>query len=121
MPSLPPGAVRVIATVATALGASVAGPLEPAPLVPAESDSTLAVQAPLVVAGIGGLRWEDVTPALTPTLWSLIDDGADLAAVTLYTNGRTSCPDGGWLSLSAGRAVPASSFASLCLPLPDVV
>ena len=46
----------VLMTVAAAFGAVTDDPVEPAPLVPAETQATAAVQAPLVVAGIGGLR-----------------------------------------------------------------
>src|SRR5688572_4355431 len=102
MPNLPRGAVLAVVTAATALVADVSNPSEPALLVPAQTDPTSAVRAPLVVAGIAGLRWEDVSPELTPTIWGLLEDGASAGAVTIHTYARPACAEGGWLSLSAG-------------------
>ena len=121
MPNLPRGAVLAVVTAATALVAAVSNPSEPPPLVPAQTDPTSAVRAPLVVAGIAGLRWEDVSAELTPTLWGLLEDGSSAGAVTIHTYARPACPEGGWLSLSAGRAVRGSALGSWCHPLPEVV
>lgn len=92
-------------------GAAVDRAVQPAPS---------GLQTPLVVAGIGGLGWDDVSPTRTPALWSLLEDGASAAAVTVHTTGQPACPDGGWLSLSAGRAVSSRTFLGSCLGVPAV-
>lgn len=60
---------------------------------------------PVVLIGVQGLRWQDVTRTGTPTLWGLLSDGAAATGVTAGvagTNGR--CESAGWLSLSTGLA-----------------
>lgn len=121
MPSLPSSVLLAAGTLATALVTAIAVPSGLVPPRPAEIDPAAAVLAPLVVAGIDGLRWEDVSPVLTPALWRLLDDGASAGAVTVQTTGRPACAAGGWLSLSAGRAVAGSISSSRCRPLPPVV
>lgn len=101
--------------------ASPAEPVEPAPVAPEPPpDADRALAAPLVVVGVGGLSWAELTPDRTPTLWSLLEDGAAAAAVTVHTSGQPACPLGGWLSLSAGRASTSARFGGLCLALPPV-
>jgi len=59
----------------------------------------------VVLVGIPGLRWRDVRPADTPTLWRLLDDAA-VATMSVRTVRRSTCPSDGWLSVNAGaRAV----------------
>src|ERR1035437_542772 len=50
----------------------------------------------------GGLSWSDISPETTPTLWSLLRDGATatLAVRSVHDN---TCPVDGWLTLSAGE------------------
>lgn len=62
-----------------------------------------AVVAPIVVVGVGGLAWEDVSALGTPRLWGLLDGGASAAAVSVRQGPGMSCPADGWLSLSAGQ------------------
>jgi len=59
------------------------------------------VSESIVLIGTGGLSWSDVSPATTPTLWSLLRDGAtaSLAVRSVHDN---TCPVDGWLTLSAG-------------------
>ncbi|WP_156044222.1 hypothetical protein [Cellulomonas sp. HZM] len=60
---------------------------------------------PVVVVGTGGLTWADVDRTTTPTLWSLLRDGAAAGGVAPGVTGApASCDAGGWLSLSAGVA-----------------
>ena len=93
------------------------------------------VAAPVVVVGVGGLAWEDVTAEETPRLWGLLGDGAGAGAMSVRQVAGSSCPADGWLSLSAGQRssgrlpdrslalVPFPAVASRagpCAPLPDV-
>ncbi|WP_448630596.1 hypothetical protein [Cellulomonas soli] len=59
----------------------------------------------LVVVGTSGVRWQDVSPAATPTLWRLLREGAAAGGVTVgVTGANASCPAAGWLALSSGRS-----------------
>ncbi|MFC7877898.1 hypothetical protein [Isoptericola sp. NPDC057391] len=60
---------------------------------------------PVVVVGTQGVRWEDVSPSATPTLWDVLRDGASGAGVTPAVGGASAtCPAAGWLGLSSGRS-----------------
>jgi hypothetical protein len=56
----------------------------------------------IVLIGTGGLSWSDVSAATTPTLWSLLRDGAT-ATLTVRSVHANTCPVDGWLTLSAGE------------------
>ena len=56
----------------------------------------------IVLIGTGGLSWSDVSPRTTPTLWSLLRDGAT-ATLTVRSVHANTCPVDGWLTLSAGE------------------
>lgn len=121
-----------LAALAILAGAAALGPpatadarptasVEPAPGAPAAPPvGDRVLQAPLVVLGIGGLGWDDLSPERTPTLWSLLESDASVAAVTVHTSGQPACPSGGWLSLSAGRAATSERFGGMCVGLPEV-
>jgi hypothetical protein len=64
--------------------------------------STGAATGPLVVVGIGGVRWSDVDAATTPALASLVEDSA-IADVAVRSVRTATCPLDGWLTVSAGR------------------
>lgn len=72
-----------------------------------------------VTVGIPGLRWGDVDPETTPTLWRLAEDGA-VGSLSVESAASTTCPMDGWLTLSAGA--PATSEGRLadgeCPPVP---
>lgn len=60
---------------------------------------------PVVIVGTQGVRWEDVSPSATPTLWNVLRDGASGAGVTPAVGGASAtCPAAGWLGLSSGRS-----------------
>ncbi len=72
----------------------------------------------VVVVGIPGLRWDDVSETGTPTIWDLLPRSS--AGSLSIRAGRTlSCPGEGWLTVGAGnraRGEPHSSAA--CPPHP---
>ncbi|MEV4660097.1 hypothetical protein [Micromonospora sp. NPDC049301] len=55
----------------------------------------------VVLAGIAGLRWEDVDPQTTPTLWRMAQDGS-IGSLSVRSAHRPTCPVDGWLTLGAG-------------------
>ena len=83
--------------------------------------ATAAAQAdgtgqPVILVEIAGLRWEDVDEAATPNLWRLADSSS-LAAMSIRTTTRWTCPIAGWLTISAGeRAVdgPTPELPARC-------
>lgn len=76
---------------------------------------------PVVVVGVPGLLWEDVTPEHTPTLWDLAGTGA-IGNVSIRTATSRTCPTDGWLSVSAGqRALSERERFTVCEPAPEPV
>jgi hypothetical protein len=75
----------------------------------------------LVVVGLGGLSWDDVSAKTTPTLWGLLRDGS-AASLSVKSLNLTTCPTDGWSTVSAGEAAgPESQSARpACTPLPSV-
>ncbi|MGK5739839.1 hypothetical protein [Micromonospora sp. URMC 103] len=55
----------------------------------------------VVVAGVAGLRWEDVDPETTPTLWRMAERGS-IGSLSVRSAHRPTCPVDGWLTLGAG-------------------
>ena len=76
---------------------------------PAHDMQTVETDAgPVVVIGFSGVMWRDVTPEVTPNLYEFLN-GASGANIVLRTVGETTCPNEGWLTLSAGqRAVDSA-------------
>ncbi|MEG3613577.1 hypothetical protein [Isoptericola haloaureus] len=122
-PAAPSGAARgtgrrilgVAAGVVVALqlgGAAVpAGGMSHAGDVTAGGDPVLTDEEPVVVVGTNGLRWQDVSPTRTPTLWGLLRDGASAGGMTTTVTGPSGdCRAAGWLSLSAGRSTVTGAF-----------
>ena len=57
----------------------------------------------VVVAGAAGLRWDDVDPQRTPTLWRLAAARLGRLRCRCARRTRTTCPADGWLTLGAGN------------------
>ncbi|MFE1167561.1 hypothetical protein [Nocardiopsis sp. NPDC058789] len=76
---------------------------------------------PVVLVGVPGLLWEDVTPEHTPTLWELAEAGA-IGNVSIRTANSRTCPTDGWLSVSAGqRSLSDRERFTVCEPAPEPV
>jgi hypothetical protein len=62
---------------------------------------------PLVVVGVTGLTWTDVSPEATPNLDALVS-GPDMAVANLLVRSARagSCPAEGWLALNTGQRTP---------------
>ncbi|WP_051103609.1 hypothetical protein [Terracoccus sp. 273MFTsu3.1] len=75
----------------------------------------------LVVVGLGGLSWDDVSAEDTPILWGLLRDGS-AASVSVKSLRLTTCPTDGWATVSAGEAAGPDTTESRpqCTPLPPV-
>ncbi|MGV9212758.1 hypothetical protein ACTFTM_12955 [Micromonospora sp. RB23] len=55
----------------------------------------------VVLAGVAGLRWEDVDQQSTPTLWRMAQEGS-IGSLSVRSAHRPTCPVDGWLTLGAG-------------------
>ena len=91
---------------------------------PAGTSRTATVSAPpaghVIVVGIGGLRWSDVSPTVTPALWRLAGEGSVGSLVVSGIHPRT-CPADGWLTLNAGaRAAVPHAATGPCPVAPAV-
>ncbi|MGC4808774.1 hypothetical protein [Micromonospora sp. DT233] len=56
----------------------------------------------VVLVGVPGLRWDDVDPQTTPTLWRMAQEGS-IGSLSVRSAHRPTCPVDGWLTLGAGN------------------
>src|SRR5580704_8497977 len=111
-----PGAVRaavlacLLAVLAAVFSAGTAS---------AQTQATTPVRH-VVVVGISGLRWSDVSPAATPTLWRLAGQGS-VGSLVDYAVLPLTCPADGWLTLNAGARAQADHTNAACGAFPAVV
>jgi len=76
---------------------------------------------PVVLAGIPGLLWSDISPATTPNLWRLAASGS-IGNLVVYAVDTLTCPADGWLTLGSGaRALAPRPAPARCGGLPRVV
>jgi hypothetical protein len=73
----------------------------------------------VVVVGLSGLRWSDVSPAATPTLWRLAGQGS-VGSLVDYAVKPLTCPADGWLTLNAGARAQSDHTNAACGALPAV-
>jgi hypothetical protein len=56
----------------------------------------------VIIVGVAGLRWEDVDPENTPTLWRMAEQGS-IGSLSVRSARVPTCPTDGWLTLGAGN------------------
>jgi hypothetical protein len=61
---------------------------------------------PVIVIGLAGLRWNDISASATPAIWRLAGAGSVGSLVTTTVHAIT-CPDDAWLTLNAGDRAAA--------------
>lgn len=89
----------------------------PAQAAPAPSAPATEPAAPVLLVGVTGLRWDDVTTLTTPALWNLSREGA-IGLVAARSVAARSCPVDGWLVVSTGtRAADAPAADRTCRTL----
>ena len=112
-----PGALRaallacLLAVLAPGVGAVFAGSG------PASAQTTPAQH--VVVVGISGLRWSDVSPAATPTLWRLAGRGS-VGSLVDYAVLPLTCPADAWLTMNAGARAQSDHTNAACGAFPAV-
>ena len=102
-------AVPAGAAALAAAGAVLAGMAAPAGAAAAAGGPGEA--GPVIIVGLPGLRWTDLSATATPALWRLAGKGSAGSLVVSAVHTR-SCPADGWLTLNSGaRAAEDPSFS----------
>ena len=73
----------------------------------------------VVVVGLPGLRWSDVSPAATPALWRLAGQGS-VGSLVEGTVLPLTCPADGWLTLNGGARAQSRHTDAGCGRFPAV-
>ncbi|MEV8638381.1 hypothetical protein AB0395_42685 [Streptosporangium sp. NPDC051023] len=95
-----PGAAHAAAqaTARTTVQATVQATVQP---MRATAQATVQADGRVVLIGVPGLLWSDLSPENTPNLWGLAGQSAT-GSLSVRTVGRVTCPYDGWLTVSAG-------------------
>jgi len=102
--AVPAGAAALMAA-----GAVLAGLAAPAGAAAAAGGP--GEPGPVIVVGLPGLRWTDLSATATPALWRLARQGSAGSLVVSAVHTR-ACPADGWLTLNSGaRAAADPSFS----------
>jgi hypothetical protein len=113
-------AALAAATAGPALASDTPAAEGHAALATVQVDESLPTPHPVVIVGIPGLRWSDVSQASTPELWRLAGAGS-VGSLVVHTISTVTCPGDGWLTLNAGtRAAVRHPHPGQCPPLPAV-
>jgi len=91
---------------------------------PANAQTSAAPTDPatrhVVVVGVSGLRWSDVSATATPTLWRLAGQGS-VGSLVDYAVLPLTCPADGWLTLNTGARAQSDHTDASCGAFPAVV
>ncbi|WP_436756595.1 hypothetical protein [Streptosporangium sp. V21-05] len=68
---------------------------------PGAAHSATQADGRVMLIGVPGLRWSDLSPTGTPNLWRLAGLSA-VGSLSVRAVGRVTCPYDGWLTVSAG-------------------
>jgi hypothetical protein len=74
----------------------------------------------VVVVGIGGLLWSDVSPRGTPNLWRIAERGA-VGSLDVSGVKELTCPADGWLTLNGGARAEVPKPADGACPAEPAV
>ena len=73
----------------------------------------------VVIVGLSGLRWSDLSPTATPTLWRLAGQGS-VGSLVDYAVLPLTCPADGWLTLNSGARAQSDHTDAGCRTFPAV-
>jgi len=74
----------------------------------------------VVIVGVSGLRWSEVSPTATPALWRLASEGS-VGSLVDYAVLPLTCPADGWLTLNTGARAQSDHSDATCGAFPAVV
>ena len=86
---------------------------------PAHASSAPPRAQHVVVVGLSGLRWSDVSQARTPALWRLAGQGS-VGNLVDYAVKPLTCPADGWLTLNSGARAQSDHTNATCGAFPAV-
>jgi hypothetical protein len=86
---------------------------------PAQAAETPPRAQHVVVVGLSGLRWSDVSATTTPALWRLAGQGSAGNLVD-YAVKPLTCPADGWLTLNSGARAQSEHTNAACGAFPAV-
>jgi hypothetical protein len=86
---------------------------------PADAGTGPAPARHVVVVGLSGLRWSDVSATATPTLWRLAGQGS-VGSLVDYAVLPLTCPADAWLTLNAGARAQSDHTEAACGTFPAV-
>jgi len=107
-PALLAGLLAALATVVTV----TAGAASPA--------RAAAPPRHVVIVGVPGLRWSDISASATPTLWRLAGLGS-VGSLSDFAIQPLTCPADAWLTLNSGARAQTGHPATACGAFPAVV
>ncbi|MEU4402936.1 hypothetical protein AB0F88_00295 [Streptosporangium sp. NPDC023963] len=84
---------------------------------PGAAHSATQADGRVMLIGVPGLRWSDLSPTGTPNLWRLAGLSA-VGSLSVRAVGRVTCPYDGWLTVSAGVR-SAVGYGCGLPPLPE--
>jgi len=87
---------------------------------PASLASTAAPSRHVVIVGIPGLRWSDISASATPTLWRLAGQGS-VGSLSDSAIQPLTCPADAWLTLNSGARAASGHPDAACGAFPAVV
>jgi hypothetical protein len=104
-----------------AVGTLLAAAAALAAATPAAARTPAAAAPPrhVVIVGLSGLRWSDLSPAATPALWRLAAQGS-VGSLVDYAVLPLTCPADGWLTLNSGAGVQTGHPDAGCRAFPAV-
>ncbi|MDQ1658038.1 MAG: hypothetical protein QOD41_3121, partial [Cryptosporangiaceae bacterium] len=102
----PVALAAILGAVIAGIALPVAGLFTPGTAAPAQQH----VQHVLIV-GVPGLRWDDVSPGSTPAL-TRIAARAGVGDLSVRSVGQLTCPADGWVTLGAGARARAAGAAA---------
>lgn len=71
----------------------------------------------VIVIGVAGLRWSDISAAATPAIWRLARTGS-VGSLAVTTISKDTCPADAWLTLNSGARAAANPATGSCRPVP---
>ncbi|MFL6137101.1 MAG: hypothetical protein ACJ74O_04795, partial [Frankiaceae bacterium] len=95
-----------------AIAAAIAGLVTGLAGTPAGATGNPAVPR-VVVVGVPGLRWGDVSATGTPALWALAGRGS-VGNLSIRSAAALTCPADGWVMLGAGNRAEGPPHGALC-------
>ncbi|HEU5392191.1 MAG TPA: hypothetical protein VFV73_40500, partial [Streptosporangiaceae bacterium] len=122
--SIRPGAARtwLLACLLAVLAPLLLAPPASASTASASTASASTGPAPrshVIVVGLSGLRWSDVSASATPALWRLAGQGS-VGDLVDYAVLPLTCPADAWLTLNAGARAKTDHTNVTCGAYPQV-